>query len=128
MDGHDRPGRGVSRRHRRLRLAVAKKPQEWDATRVYDVPAGYRWATTNEVFAEARTCTEEHYAYYDQAGWMGLEWPPGSGHKRLGFVCADSLQTRKTHHAWHPIKSYPMALSLGIARGWYFAGLICIRM
>ena len=122
----------------RLILAVAKKPQDWDKRRVYDVPAGYRWATTNEVLAEARTCTEH---YDNQKSWRGWEWPDHNDWKwkakqigyqtegkRIGYVCADSLQTGKMHYAGNSINCDPMSHDLSYLREGEFAGLICIRI
>ncbi len=111
----------------RLRLAVAMKPQAWDESYVFDVPMGYHWASTAEVVDEAKTSSEAHDAYYDQAGWDGTEWPPGSGQSRRGFVCTDSVRTGKTLRAGWPVRTHAMDGTAFHARGEYFAGLVCIR-
>jgi hypothetical protein len=109
----------------RLALAVAKGPV-WDEGFNYEVPAGYRWATTAEVCAEAKHCTEKHDAYYNQCGWKGFTYPPGEGHNRMCFVCSDTKETKRAHAACANIKLYPMAADIAKARK-YWAGLMCIK-
>jgi hypothetical protein len=110
----------------RLALAVSVS-SVWDEKRVYDVPDGFRWATSTEVLLEARKCTERHPAYEDQAGWKHCTWPVGSRKERFGFVCSDSLQTGKVQYSSHRIKEKAMAMSLDWARRDHFAGLVCIK-
>lgn len=119
----------------RLRLAVARKPQMWDEARVYDVPRGYHWASTVEAEMEVlQFCTEQHAAYFNQAGWNGCEWPPKSGQYRDGFVFADSIATGKAIRARQPViwrrRKVPHSMhwdnNAAYARE-EFAGLVCIR-
>jgi hypothetical protein len=51
----------------KLALAVARE-SIWDETKQYDVPAGYRWASTREFLQEATMSMEppEQKAYYKQ--------------------------------------------------------------
>jgi hypothetical protein len=110
----------------KLALAVAAS-DKWDEREPYDVPEGYRWATTAEVIAEAPKCTESEPAYMNQCGWKGFTFPPGESHVRIGFVCKDSLKTKKVHKACANIRLYPMVGELAHARNGHFAGVMCIE-
>jgi hypothetical protein len=50
----------------------------------YDVPHGYKWASTAEVIAESATCTDVGEAYANKEGWVKCVW---EGLERIGFVC-----------------------------------------
>jgi hypothetical protein len=57
------------------RLAfVVSKSNVWDMGRIYDVPDGWRWATTAEVLAEASNSTDKGKTYFNQAGWRGFRF------------------------------------------------------
>ncbi len=107
----------------RLALAVSRSPV-WDEHKVYDVPPGYRWATTAEVLTEAPHSLDGGDAYFNKGGWEGCRW---QGVERLAFVCVDSKNTGKVHAVRSSLREYPMNRGVSYARE-AFAGVLCYRI
>lgn len=110
--------------HTRIAFAVSKSVV-WDETKRYDVPAGYRWASTAEAIAALKHAPAKTYAYFNCGGWQGYTW--AGRQERLGFVFCDSLKTGKCQHAGQYLREFPAGAPLSDARGRTFAGLVCVK-
>jgi hypothetical protein len=117
----------------------------WDRERVYEVPYGWRWATTAEVLAEAPRSVSRTALYGEAAGWTApapgpgfffslgpafaplLEW---EGVRRCCFVCADSAVTRRSQGVSHVLRFMAMDGGLKLAgvplTEAQFAGVMCV--
>jgi hypothetical protein len=123
-----------------IRLAVCKDGQ-WDSTKRYTVPSGFRWASKTEievVFAQQREPPKSRYAgihyshYAGQGGWdgwHGLEW---KGIKRWIFLLNDSLERGCCIHAGDREGGLSTQWSVEWMRDMLpkgkFAGLVCIEI
>jgi len=103
----------------------------WDPTYVYDCPAGYHWASTDEALqwvipptpssTDTTTNADGSTSYYDQCGWNGYTH---NEKKRVKFRFSDS----------HRIGSYKSAgtredadIVVGDFTANEFAGTICVK-
>ncbi|CAM9142464.1 unnamed protein product, partial [Choristocarpus tenellus] len=105
---------------------------KWEASRRFDCPDGYHWASSQEGFnlfpgrqAENREmATMEPLVYFGQCGWDGYKW---GGQSRTHFRFSDSQRTGAYKHAGHresyrPDKDVDLD-NLAILE---FAGVVCV--
>lgn len=108
----------------RFYFAVAQDPEtSWEAIKNYEVPPGFRWATTAEGMAAFTDTGRYHpFVYYSQGGWEGCDF---QGKTRCHFLFSDSYSTQQSKYVnsgdgyapqwWNPISRS------------HFAGLVLIK-
>jgi hypothetical protein len=102
----------------------------WDPTYVYDCPAGYHWASTDEALqwvgtsggtSGGTTTTPRQPSYYDQCGWEGYMF---GGKKRVKFRFSDSPTTG----AYKSAGTYEDGdIVVGDFTTKEFAGTVCVK-
>ena len=104
----------------------------WDPTYVYDCPAGYHWASTDEALqwvgssggttsGGTTTTTTRQPSYYDQCGWEGYMF---GGKKRVKFRFSDSPTTG----AYKSAGTYEDGdIVVGDFTTKEFAGTVCVK-
>ena len=104
----------------RVRYAVAKD-NKWDKTYNYTCPAGYHWATTEEVRPWFNGPNTGVYTYHDQCGWQAYYW---GGKRRYFFRFKDShLKNGSEKHAGN-YDPYTIQNDNSIND---FAGIVCVQ-
>ncbi|KAF0693387.1 hypothetical protein As57867_015584, partial [Aphanomyces stellatus] len=98
----------------------------WDPNAVYDCPAGYQWATTDDAISlfpgtqGGSTDSPEPLTYVDQCGWLGYTW---GSHDRRCFRFADSATSGACKHAGKR-ESFRVEVDFATTD---FAGVVCVQ-
>jgi len=114
----------------------------WDPARVYDCPAGFHWASTEEgyrLFPGAAVTTEDMLVdgrdailqhaydpltYYGQCGWQGYQW---GNTRRVRFRFSDSASTGAYKHAGKRDSVRPDLDPISNLVLEEFAGVVCVQ-
>ena len=104
----------------RVRFAVAKD-NKWDKTYNYTCPAGYHWATTQEVAGWFNGPNSGDYTYENQCGWQGDWW---GGKRRYYFRLKDSATQGGAYKDVRNRDAYTLQYGNTTSD---FAGIVCVQ-
>ena len=104
----------------RVRFAVAKD-NVWNKDFNYTCPAGYHWATTDEVRNWFNGPNTGNYVYHNQCGWNAYIW---NGKTRYYFRFKDSVAKQNSYK--HSGNYDPYTLQYDGTLN-YFAGIVCVQ-
>ncbi|GMV39945.1 MAG: hypothetical protein AMXMBFR64_16610 [Myxococcales bacterium] len=104
----------------RVRFAVAKD-NVWNKDFNYTCPAGYHWATTEEVKPWFNGPNTGNYVYLSQCGWNSYVW---NGKTRYYFRFKDSPSKQNSFK--HSGNYDPYTIQYDGTLN-YFAGIVCVQ-